>query len=82
MVLAVPITSQVHNRRGYREVVVAGKVERLTLEQARPIDVLRIGDFLDEVAPDELEKIWKHWVKLMKYHFYKKSGPAAAEQDF
>lgn len=82
MVLAVPITSQTHNRRGYREIVVAGKVERLALEQTRPIDVLRIGDFLDEVAPDELERIWKHWTKLMKYHFYKKSSPAGAEQDF
>lgn len=82
MVLVVPITSRVHNRRGYREIVVAGKVECLTLEQARPIDVLRIGDFLDEIAPDELEKIWKHWAKLMKYHFYKKSSPAGAEQDF
>lgn len=71
MVLAMPITSQIYNRRGYCEIVVAGKMERLVLEQARPVDILRIGDFLDEVAPDELEKIWKHWAKLMKYHFYK-----------
>lgn len=82
MVLAIPITSRIHDQRGYREIVVAGKLERLALEQTRPIDVLRIGDFLDEVAPDEMEKIRKHWMRLMKYHFYKKSSPAGAEQDF
>lgn len=58
---------------------MAGKLERLALEQARPIDVLRIGDFLDEVAPGELEKVWKHWMRLMKYHFYKKSYSTGAE---
>lgn len=82
MVLVIPITSRIHDQRGYHEIVVAGKLERLALEQARPIDVLRIGDFLDEVAPSELEKIRKHWMKLMKYHFYKKSHSTGAEQDF
>lgn len=82
MVLVVPITSRAHDQRGYHEIVVAGKLERLALEQTRPIDVLRIGDFLDEVAPNELEKIRKHWIKLMKYHFYKKSRSTEAEQDF
>lgn len=82
MVLVIPITSRIHDQRGYHEIVVAGKLERLALEQVRPIDVLRIGDFLDEVAPGELEKIRKHWMKLMKYHFYKKSRSTGAEQDF
>lgn len=80
--MAVPVTSRVHNRRGYHEVIVTGKLESLALEQTRPIDILRVGDFIDEVAPVELERIWKHWMRLMKYHFYKKSSPAEAERDF
>ena len=82
MVLAIPITSQVQAGGGYREVVVAGKVEYLALEQTKPIDVLRLGDFIDEIAAGELELIRKHSVRLLKYHFHKKSSPAGAEQDF
>lgn len=82
MVVAIPITSQPKYRRGYREIVVAGKIEFLILGQARPLDVLRLEEFVDEVAFGELEQIWKHYVKLLKYHFYKKSSPAEAELDF
>lgn len=81
-VLAIPITSQPKKLRGYREIVVAGKIETLAFCQARPIDALRIEGSIDEVAFSELEQIWKHYIKVLKYHFYKKSGPAEAERDF
>ncbi len=82
MLFAIPITSQPQLRRGYHEIVVAGETEFLILCQAGVMDALRIEEFIDEVAPGELERIWKHVIKSLKYHFYKKSSPAEAEQDF
>lgn len=81
-VLAIPITSQPNYRRGYREIVVAGKVEFLILGQARPMDVLRLEEYIDEVARAELEGIWGAYMKLLRYHFYKKSSSVWDEPDF
>lgn len=82
MAFVIPITSQSQRGQGYKEIVVAGKTEFLMLCQARPVDVLRIEGFIDEVAFKELEEILRQYVKNLRLRFYKKSSPAKAEQDF
>ena len=81
-VYAIPITSQPKHRRDYREIIVAGKTEFLIVCQGRPLDVLRLEHFIDEVAPQELGDIWRYWLKTMRYHFYKKSSSTEVEPDF
>ena len=76
LVLAIPLTSRKHTGSNYEPNIANGKTENLVLSQARPLDIRRIGDFMDEIDKTALTELRKRYLRFVKYQLYKKDDPS------
>lgn len=64
-VIILPFTSKRKEGKSYMEIPINGQLESLIMNQPRTVDLRRIGDFLDEISGQELDKIRKIVVGLI-----------------
>lgn len=67
-----PTTTKMRTGYTHPQIVVAGKLEFLLLDQIRIIDTSRIGDFIDEISSEELKRMRLRAGKIFAYYHNKK----------